>query len=173
MRKSKVLALVVALIIGITSLTASVSASTPIKVEVDNAALNMDVAPVLENSRVLVPFRFIAESLGGIVSWNGDTQTVGIVTADKNISLPVGKTTATVNGQTQQLDVPAKIINGRTLVPDRFVSESLGADVSWDDAKQTVIVKYFSTMTGTLKVGGSTTVQPVTQAAADYLTKIS
>lgn len=151
--------------------TGMVHAQDSIKVTIDGVALNMDVAPIMENDRVLVPLGFIAESLGGLVSWDDASRTVRIQTADRSISLPVGETTATVNGQSKTLDVPAQEVNGRTLVPVRFVSESLGADVSWDDASQTVVVKYFSTMSGTLKVGGSTTVQPVAQAASDYLMK--
>lgn len=169
MRNIKVLLIALAAVIGCMVFTGSAFAA--IKVSVDNVALNMDVAPIMENGRVLVPFRFIAESLGGLVSWNQDTQTVNIVTADKNISLPIGKNIATVNGQAKQLDVPARTESGRTLVPVRFVSESLGADVSWEAATETVIVKYFSTMSGTLKIGGSTTVLPVGQAAADFLSK--
>ena len=154
-------------------LVGTASAAEGIKVNVDGSALNMDVAPVMQEGRVLVPFRFIAENLGGIVSWDAGSQTVKIVTADKNVSLPVGQTTATVNGTAQTLDVPATVVDGRTLVPVRFVAESLGADVSWDDATQTVNVKYFSGITGTLKVGGSTTVLPVAQASADALMKLS
>jgi phosphate transport system substrate-binding protein len=149
------------------------SAATDIKVNVDGSALNMDVAPLMQEGRVLVPFRFIAENLGGLVSWDEASQTVKIVTADKTVSLPVGQTTATVNGEAKTLDVSATLVDGRTLVPVRFVSESLGADVTWDDANQTVNVNYFSTMTGTLKVGGSTTVFPIAQASADYLQKFA
>lgn len=151
----------------------AVSAAESIKVNVDGSALNMDVAPVMQDGRVLVPFRFIAENLGGIVSWDAATQTVKIVTANNTVSLPVGNTTATVNGAAKTLDVPATVADGRTLVPVRFVAESLGADVSWDEASQTVNVNYFSALTGTLKVGGSTTVFPVAQACADALMKLS
>ncbi len=169
----KSLRLKVSSLVVIACMTFSImaSAAESIKVNVDGSALNMDVSPIMENDRVLVPFRFIAESLGGMVSWDEASQTVRIQTADKNISLPVGKNSASVNGQQKELDVPAKVVDGRTLVPVRFVSESLGADVSWDGASNTVNVAYFSLMSGTLKVGGSTTVQPVAQAAADYLMK--
>jgi len=170
MRSLKVRVMMVVLSVCLV-LTGMVYAGDSIKVTIDGVALNMDVAPIMENDRVLVPFRFIAESLGGLVSWDNASRTVRIQTADRNITLPVGKTTATVNGQAKTLDVPAQEVNGRTLVPVRFVSESLGADVSWDDANQTVVVRYFSNMQGTLKVGGSTTVQPVAQAASDYLMK--
>lgn len=178
MKASKIKVLVLVLVLVtiacvVFSVSAMVSAAESIKVNVDGSALNMDVSPILENGRVLVPFRFIAESLGGMVSWDEASQTVRIQTADNNISLPVGKNAASVNGQQKELDVPAKVVNGRTLVPVRFVSESLGANVSWDDANQTVNVSYFSAMAGTLKIGGSTTIQPVAQASADYLMKIA
>lgn len=171
MKKTKVLLLALTIILAFSVFTGIVNAAETIKVAVDGTALNMDVAPVMESDRVLVPFRFIAESLGGLVSWNEGTKTVTIKTADKEVSLPVGKTTATINGKNVSLDVPAKIINGRTLVPVRFISESLGANVDWISAEKTVKVDYFSTMTGTLKVGGSTTVQPIVQASADFLSK--
>lgn len=55
-----------------------------------------------------------------------------------DITLPVGSTTATVSGETVTLDVPAQIVDGRTMVPLRFIAESLGMEVHWDNATKTV-----------------------------------
>jgi phosphate transport system substrate-binding protein len=79
----------------------------------------------------------------------------------------IGSKSFTVNGATKTLDVPAKIVDGRTVVPIRAISEAIGAEVKYDAAKHSAIVNYFNKMSGTVKVTGSTTVLPIGQAAAD------
>jgi WD40 repeat protein len=101
-------------------------------VRFNGTILEMDVSPVIQNGRLLIPFRPIAEAMGAEVSWDQTTQTVGISLMGTNVRLSIGSSEAYVNDQKKQLDVPAKIINGRTMVPLRFISESLGAEVSWD-----------------------------------------
>lgn len=59
--------------------------------------------------------------------------TVSIAAANTPIKL-------LINGNYIQCDVPPQNINGRVLVPARFVAEALGANVSWDDVNQTVII---------------------------------
>lgn len=100
-----------------------------------------DVAPFIENSRTLVPVRFVAEALGAQVEWLADSQTVKISLKGKTILLPVGKLQATVDGAAVTLDVAASIKGNRTFVPVRFVSEALGAQVDYDAATQTVLIK--------------------------------
>jgi iron complex transport system substrate-binding protein len=116
-------------------------AAAEVKVVVDGKALSMDVKPVIENDRTLVPLRAIFEALGAKVDWDGKTRTVTAVKGSTSIRLVVGNATALKNGSKVKLDVPAKIRNGRTLVPLRFVSEALGADVDWDAATYTVAIK--------------------------------
>lgn len=109
-------------------------------VTVNGQQLNFKVAPVVVQGRTLVPLRAIFESLGVTVSWDDASRTV---TATKNgvvITLPVGKTEATKNGQPVTLDVPATIVDGSTMVPVRFVSESLGASVDWNATTRTVTI---------------------------------
>lgn len=111
-----------------------------IKVFADGNQLQFDVAPVIENGRTLVPVRAIFESLGATVSWDSKTNTV-IAFKDKlKISLPIGKTTATVGNAINTLEVPAKIINNRTLVPLRFISEALGSTVSWNGTLKLITI---------------------------------
>ena len=85
--------------------------------------------------------RAIFEAMGASVDWNGETQTVTSVKDSTTISLTLNNNTATVNGKDISLAVPAKLINGSTMVPLRFVSESLGAEVNWDGASKTVTIK--------------------------------
>ncbi len=99
-----------------------------------------DVDPILQNDRTLVPMRKVFEKLGAVVGWDDATQTVTGIKGDRTISLTIGQSAATVNGESVLLDVPACIVDDRTLVPIRFISESLGAVVNWDEAKNTVYI---------------------------------
>jgi hypothetical protein len=92
------------------------------------------------NGRTMVPLRGIFESLGAQVNWDASTR---MITANKNsteVELTIGDPHATVNGQTVLLDSPAMIMDGSTMVPLRFISEALGADVKWFEATQTVSI---------------------------------
>jgi hypothetical protein len=91
-----------------------------------------DAQPIIVDGRTLVPIRSVAEVLGAQVNWEDSTQTVLINKDDKHIELTIGSKSPTVNGSPVNLDAPAVIINGRTMVPLRFVSEALGAKVVWD-----------------------------------------
>ncbi len=102
-----------------------------------------DVQPFIKEGRTLVPFRALAETLGAQVGWNGDTQTVTVIKGGKVISMTVGENTATVDGNPVTLDVPPTIVDGRTVVPLRFIGESLDADVSYDG--DTEIIKVLPT----------------------------
>ena len=100
--------------------------------------IKFDQIPVIENGRTLVPLRAIFEKIGAEVEWDGDTQTVTATKGDITVALTIDSTAATKNGETIALDVPAKIISGRTLVPVRFVSDCFGVDVAWDGIMQRV-----------------------------------
>ena len=102
--------------------------------------IKFDQIPVIENGRTLVPLRAIFEKIGANVEWNGDTQTVTATKDDITVSLTINNTTANKNGEALTLDVPAKIINGRTLVPVRFISDCFGVNVDWDGIMQKVIL---------------------------------
>ncbi len=101
------------------------------KTYVDTA--NIDIKPIVENGRTLVPVRFIAEKFGAKVGWDDATQTVSVQTAANNITLQLGSNQMNVNGNIVVLDVPAKEIGGRTLIPLRALVEALGKQVFWDD----------------------------------------
>ncbi|MEW6172283.1 MAG: stalk domain-containing protein [Bacillota bacterium] len=111
-----------------------------ITVLVDGKKLSCDTPPVIEGGRTLVPLRAIFEALGAEVDWDGETRTVTGRKGSTAIKLVIGPKTAYVNGEPVTLDVPGKIMSGRTLVPLRFIGESLGAKVGWDGAKHTVMV---------------------------------
>lgn len=111
-----------------------------ITVKVNGNQIQFDQPPVLENGRTLVPLRAIFEALRAEVSWDGNTQTVTAVKGETQISLQIGSTRMYVNGNIKTLDVPAKLINSRTLVPVRAISEAFGCNVDWVQDTQTVVI---------------------------------
>lgn len=113
-----------------------------IKVRLNGKRLAFDQDPIAESGRTLVPLRAIFEAFGAEVSWDQATQSVTAVKGDTTIKLTLGSTAAYKNGTLITLDVPAKALNGRTLVPVRFIGESFGAEVGWDQATKTVIITY-------------------------------
>ena len=112
-----------------------------IAVKLNGKWMEFDVNPVIMNDRTLVPFRAIFEALGCAVSWDDENQTAIGTRNGLKIELPIGKNVAYVSGNAKELDQPAVLINERTLVPLRFVSEALGANVNWVDETQSVIIR--------------------------------
>lgn len=115
----------------------SISLAQEIGITVNGEELKSDVAPVEIQGRVMVPVRVIAEKLGASVDFNFDTNEITITSNNNIIKLVLESKNAYINGTLKVLDVPAKEINNRTLVPVRFVSESLGLNVIWDDKTYT------------------------------------
>jgi len=158
-------ALALIMIFGLMAGTAY--AADPIKIVIDGKEVKSDVAPVVENGRTLVPLRVISESLGADVVWAASTRTVTIKTAAYTVVFVQNSSTFTVNGTTKTLEVPCKSVGGRTMIPLRAFADSIGAEVNYSN--NTAYVNYFTTMTGSVKVSGSTTVQPIMEAAARNL----
>ncbi len=102
---------------------------------VNGKASYTDVAPILLNNRTMVPLRIVAESLGADVQWQKKTKTVEIKLRNKSLRLAADKTSP-------GMDTPVTIMQGRAMVPISFVSESLGATVTWFPSSQRIdIVK--------------------------------
>ena len=99
-----------------------------------------DVAPVIKNSRTMLPARFVAENLGAKVSWDEEKGLVTVTGKDVTILLTIDSDKATVNGKEVSLDSPAFIENDRTYTPVRFIAEALGAKVEWLEKEQKVII---------------------------------
>ena len=110
------------------------------KISVFGRELKNDVAPKIVNDRTMLPIRIVAESLGGTVTWNGELQRVTIQKGADVILITIGADTAYVNGTAVKLDAAAFVENGRTYLPLRFVSETLGAQVAWKEAEKTVTI---------------------------------
>ena len=110
---------------------------------VNGKAQNIDdegTVPVIVNERTLVPIRAIIEAMGGEVGWDGDTRSVTLKYNDNEIRLVIDSTMAYLNGKANELDTAPAIINERTMLPIRFVSESFGFDVDWKGETQTITI---------------------------------
>ncbi len=107
-------------------------------VKLDGEKILFDQIPVIEDGRTLVPVRSIFEKIGATVGWNPDTRTVTAEKDGTKIQLTIDDTNAFKNEESIRLDVPAKIIGGRTMVPLRFISDCFGVDVEWDGSLKQV-----------------------------------
>lgn len=132
----KVLAFTSLLMLSFTPLHAS--AQEPIPVWIDGQKINFTNDPIIENGTTLVEFRPIFEQLNLQINWDGKTQTVIGTNKALTIQLTIGSNIALVNGKEQALLLAPKIINNRTLVPIRFVSESTGGKVDWDPKTKSI-----------------------------------
>ncbi len=114
----------------------------PIKVKYNGSLLSLDTEPIIQNGRLLVPIRPIAEAMGAAVNWDQSTQTAVLTLGIKEVRITIDKKTAYVDGKPVMLDVPAQVTNGRTMVPLRFIGEGLGAKVDWDKDTSTASITY-------------------------------
>jgi transcriptional regulator CtsR len=115
---------------------------------VNNQLKTMDTAPIILESRTLLPIRFVAEAIGANVIWNNNERKVTISLNGTTIELWIGVAYARVNGEIKLIDstntrvVPIIVEPGRTMLPMRFVSENMGAQVDWNSSKNEVTVTY-------------------------------
>jgi hypothetical protein len=111
--------------------------------------------PIIVEGRTLVPIRAIIEAFGGSISWDATAKKVTIRLNNNTLELWIGQSIASLNGLAMSIDpsnpkVVPMIINGRTMLPLRFVAESLGIDVQYDDKAKMITLTYVSlTVPGT------------------------
>ncbi len=107
---------------------------------VNDVKRTLDSPPVIKNDRTMLPIRAVAESIGGTVVWDEKARTVTVEKGNRGVIITIGFDTALVNGNSIELDSPAYIENGRTMLPLRFVTEHLGCGVTWDEAARSVTI---------------------------------
>ncbi len=96
--------------------------------------------PIVDNGRTLVPIRSVIEECGGTVDWDQNTQTVTLSYNSKEIKLIINSNTAYLNGKESSLDVAPQVINGRTMLPIRFVAEGFKFKVFWDSDNSVITI---------------------------------
>lgn len=107
----------------------------PITIIINEKEIQPPVAPVLLQGTTLVPARAIFQEMGAEVKWEPKAKKVIITTEEQEIVLVVNDTKAIVDGKEELMEKPAKIINGSTMIPIRFISEQIGMNVEWNKEK--------------------------------------
>ena len=123
-------------------------------------AQQMDVVPVLMDGRTLIPVRFVAEALNAEVDWTQETDQgplVHVTLGGRTLTFGIGELTPELLAL--GMDVPARIIDGRTMVPLRFVSEFFGARVEWDEETRSIVIIMNSTGSGSQSARSTITTQ--------------
>jgi len=137
--KTKLISMLLIAVMLISSVC-TVFASDVISVFVDGKQVEFDVHPVSENGRTLVPMRYIFEALGADVQWHQEENKAIATKGSITIEITLNDNIMIRSGKEITLDVPAKAINGRTLVPARAIAEALDAKVVWDPDEYSVII---------------------------------
>lgn len=110
---------------------------------INGQVLAFDEFPFIINGTTMVPLRGIFEALGADVRWDGATGTVIATRGDTTVVLKTGSFYAIKNNMRLKLSQPVQQKNGRTMVPLRFISEALGADVQWDGELKTISIYFY------------------------------
>ncbi len=137
----KLMSILLLTLLLFSSFTATQSMAEPtIKVTVNGELVSFPVDPTIIDNTTMVPMREIFDALGASVVWNGATRSVTGERAGVKVQLTLNNKNATRNGSILPLKVPAQLVNGKTMVPTKFIAEALGATVAWDGATKTVII---------------------------------
>ncbi|MFX4263314.1 stalk domain-containing protein [Pelotomaculum propionicicum] len=121
------------------SLASRLTENSP-NIIVNEKYLSFDTPPVTQNGHLLVPVRAVCDELGANLNWDGLYQLISLDIEDITVTLKIGSSAAYLNGKEVIIDVPAQLIDNRTFVPLRFISEALGAQVRWDETTQTAYI---------------------------------
>ncbi|MBR5309375.1 MAG: copper amine oxidase N-terminal domain-containing protein [Clostridia bacterium] len=121
---------------------------------INGESVKVETAPyVVGEGTTLVPVRVITEAFGARVGWDGETRTVTLDYPDVNIVLQIGNPVAEVNGEAVTLLAAPELPDGRTMVPLRFISETFGADVGYDEETRGITVTKEAAEEGTTVEG--------------------
>ena len=118
----------------------NVQSEKEISVIINGETITFDQPPIIKNDRTFVPIRTICEKLGAEVTWVADEKRADISSPDGNISLYIGYAVPRINGVSTIIDAAPFIENGRTLVPIRVISQTLGSSVDWDGENRSITI---------------------------------
>lgn len=96
--------------------------------------------PEILEGRTLVPLRSIFEAMGADVEWDGATNTAIAKRGNVEVKITIGANEIYKNGKAIPVDVPAMLLNSRTMVPARVIAEAFGADVQWNGNGRIVLI---------------------------------
>lgn len=130
-----------ALFCALAALTVTASAEEEITVLVNGSRVAFDQPPIIVHDRTMVPMRAVFEKLNLMVQWFGEERRITAVDDDINITMFIDEPYIYVNGEGRRIDAAPIIVNDRTLVPLRAISESVGGQVEWDGTSRTVTIE--------------------------------
>ncbi|MFA9423734.1 MAG: copper amine oxidase N-terminal domain-containing protein [Sedimentibacter sp.] len=150
-----VICIITALLLG--NFAAYAQETSTIKITLNGKSIDSDVNPYInDESRTMVELRSIAEALGATLTWDSDTKTVTIIKDTSIFTVVIGELQYTLDENINTMDTVASIVDGRTMVPVRFITEALGLVVNWDSTTSTVIITSENTdVQGSPKDGGT------------------
>ena len=155
----KMLAALMVLILAFSALPVAAASANEITVTIDGTQVNFEgQGPIITGNRTLVPVRGVFEALGFYPTWDPEARAATLTRHDYVVVLTIGSNVFTTNGVTHTLDVPAQIIQNRTLLPLRAVLESIGIDdMDWIPETRTVVIGTEPLPTGTAPTITTTT----------------
>ena len=98
--------------------------------------------PIILSGRTVVPVRAIIDQIGGSIQWNAIESKITILFKTKTLEMWINKTEFKINGITMQMDVPAQVINGRTMLPIRYIADNLEFKTLWDAPSRKITIDY-------------------------------
>lgn len=127
---------------------------------VDGKTMNLDTPPILYNGTTMVPLRFVAEAMGATVKYDPTEQKIMITGSESgpaektqfDVILRIGKNEVLVNGEQKTISVPPMLYNGRTMVPLRFIAETMGANIEWNSVEKSVTITWSTNELGRICV---------------------
>ncbi|MCI7658298.1 stalk domain-containing protein [Anaerotignum sp.] len=145
--KKIILGSVLALSIAVPAL-----AHPPITVYVDQQEVVFaDQAPVIVEDRTLVPMRKIFEAMDTHVTWDEPSQTITSTRGSDVVTMTIGEKQVYKNGKgVYTMDVPAQIMQDRTMVPIRAVAVAFDANVAWDGINYIISISTDSANSGNI-----------------------
>ncbi|MDP4180008.1 MAG: copper amine oxidase N-terminal domain-containing protein [Bacillota bacterium] len=131
---------------SLSSASSKINEDPKVKIIIDGKMNKYSKTPINYNGRTMLPFREVLTNLGvqnddEHIAWNSSDRSVTLTKDDVKVYLKIGSKNATINSQTQALDVEPVIYKGNTYIPARFVSQALGKKVVWDDSSKSVIIR--------------------------------
>ena len=157
----RILGLILAVCMLVIAVPFAASANNDVTVTLDGKVVDCNAygqPATIVDGRTLVPLRAIFEALGASVEWNAKDYVVTSTLGEITISLKIGEKILYRNGTPIELDVPAMLMNDRTMVPVRAVSESFGVEVDWDSVARKVILAHRSAEEEKQEIPGKTEV---------------
>ncbi|MDF2987593.1 MAG: pstS1 [Eubacterium sp.] len=166
----KVVSLMLVLTLTLTFCMAAFAAESGITLNLDGKKVAASVKPVDRSGVIYVPVKTVAETIGGSATLSGDKKSLTLKTSSYTTVLTSASKKITVNGTAKNLSKEVISMRGTFMISLGDLNTAIGVSGTYDKSSKAVKLKYFTDMTGTLKIGGSTTIQQYSQSVANKLT---